>query len=583
MADSDANKLLAQLREAFRHLRSGRRTDALLIYDRVRERAASIPQVHFELGNLCQEIGDVDRAIPHYEIAAREASDNPIYVGALGLAYLNAQEFEKAGETLERAIEIYPDIPEVQHGIGVYYMHRADNEKAVDYLGRSCELKPGDVSIRISLVRALIQLSRHDEALAQARKAVRLDDSNPDAQLALCSVLVEAGQMKEAEQRAESVIRRHRSLGQAYELLARIRKFSAADDGLVRKAEKTLDQGMPPKERIHLHYALGKMHDDCSRYDEAFAHFGQANLLQKSTYDARDDDRLLKDMRKAFTSVSLEACAGRGHPSAEPVFIVGMPRSGTTLTERIIASHPRGAGAGEVPEVARIFNVLFPKQDRRKAVARAESLLTREKLHEVAESYLAVLGRGRAGAERIVDKTLSNFFFLGLIKTTFPNATIINVARHPLDSCLSCYFQNFAVLPWANDLKWIAQLYTLYRRAIEYWRRVLPEGSILDIRYEQLVDDPETQSRRMLEACGLDWDPSVLEFFRKKGVVRTASFAQTRMPIYTTSKARWMSYAKHLRPLAADLAPYLQEDRELLAQNGIEVPATSGLLKRLFG
>lgn len=176
----------------------------------------------------------------------------------------------------------------------------------------------------------------------------------------------------------------------------------------------------------------------------------------------------------------------------------------------------------------------------------------------------------------------SNFLFLGFIKAIFPNATIIHAIRHPLDACLSCYFQAFGELRWANDMAQIAWFYGLYRRSMAYWHEALPEGSILDVHYEQLVEDPETHARRMIEACGLEWDPSVLEFFRAKGVVRTASIAQTRQPIYKTSRARWINYAKHLQPLAEELAPYLQDDRELLAEHGIEVPSGSGWLRRLM-
>lgn len=581
MDDSAPGRLLAEIRRASQQLRGGRRADAILIYGEVRDKAGSIPQVQFELGNLCQEIGDVDQAIAHYVVAAREAPDNPVYASVLGIAYLNAHELDNARATLERALAINPDIPEVQHGLGVYYMRCGDHAQAIAYLERASELKPGDASIRTNLAQSLIHVERHEEALVHARKAVKLDESSAGAHIALCNVLTETGQMGEARQHLEKTIRRHPAFGQAYDLLARIRKFSAADDAFIRKAEKALELGMPPTERYCLHYALGKINDDCQRFDEAFAHYEQANLLQKREFDPGQDAGLAKDLQKAFTAASLKARAGTGHPSAKPVFIVGMPRSGTTLMERIIAAHPLGAGAGELPDLPRIANQLFPQNARQKG-ARGKPDLSPDSLLAHAQTYLAALERGRPDAERIVDKMPSNFYFVGLIKTLFPNAAVINAMRHPLDSCLSCYFQSFAELRWANDLRHIGRVYALYRKCMAYWHEVLPPGSILDIRYEALVDDPETHARQMLEFCGLEWDPGVLDFFQEKGVVRTASIAQARMPIYKTSKARWMNYARHLGPLAEELAPWLDDDRALLAEHGLELPSGRGWLGKLF-
>ena len=264
-----------------------------------------------------------------------------------------------------------------------------------------------------------------------------------------------------------------------------------------------------------------------------------------------------------------------------PVFIVGMPRSGTTLMERIIASHPQGGGAGELPQMVSAGHKMFPRGAQRKSMKQLQEELSKEQIDKFTNNFLRVLEQGNGDAIRIVDKMPGNSRFVGLIHILFPNATIIHAQRFALDSCLSCYFQNFAELWWTNDLQVIGKEYTLYRKSMEYWKSVLPEGTIIDVEYERLVDDPETQARRMLDAIGLEWDPAVLEFYRKKGVVRTASVAQTRQKIYRSSRARWMNYAQHLGPLVNEIAPYLEEDRELLAEHGIELPAGPGWLKRL--
>lgn len=583
MLDTDGNALLADIREASLLLRKDRRPDALLIYHDVKKQAGRDAVVRHELGQLCEQFGDVDEAITHYRVAAEEAPDIPYYLSALGIAYLNSGELDAARETLEQAMNLKADMPEVLHGLGIYAMRRADYLSAVDYLERSARAKPGDASVRINLAMSLTKLNQHERALEHARKAVKLDNSDAGAQLALCTTLTEIGQLDEAVRHLEAAVRKNRSFGPAYDLLARIKKFSPADDTFIGKAEKVLDQSMPAHERYTLHYALGKMHDDCGRYEEAFAHYRQANTLQRKDYDSSVDQTLLRDMKKAFTAAAIQTLSAGGHASAEPVFIVGMPRSGTTLMEQMIASHPLGAGAGELPEIPRLAGSILPAGSRRKIAARARAELTADRISEHAEHYLSVLRQGQPdAAERIVDKMPSNFFFVGLIHCLFPNATVIHAIRHPLDICLSCYFQSFAELPWSNDFMTIARMYGVYRDAMDYWHRVLPAGKILDVHYEQLVDDTDAQARRMISGCGLPWDDQVLDFYEQKRVVKTASIAQSRQPIYKSSKKRWMNYAPHLSELANELQEYLVDDREKLAEFGIRLRRRGSLLKRFL-
>jgi len=579
LREAEAKKLFADIQQAAQHLRNGQRTDALLIYHHVRENAGRHAPLQFALGRLCEQIGDIDQAITHYAVAAEECPEVLHYQSTLGIAYLNSGDRNRALETLEKAHAIDPDVPDVQHGLGVYYMRRKDFEEAIGYLERACELNRSDATVHNNLSIALTQLNRHDEALAHARKAVRLNDSEPATHLALCTTLSEVGQMDEAVEHLEKTIRKHTDYGLAYDLLARLKKFTRDDIAFIRKAEKVLDRGMPAKNRYCLHFALGKMLNDCGEYDEAFVHYQKANVLQKIDYDLDTDKILLKGMKKAFDETSLKRLSALGHESAQPVFIVGMPRSGTTLMEQIIASHPQGAGAGELPHIPHLAGDIFPASEWRRVTRQVESKLTAENIHAYAEDYLGILQQGRKGAQRIVDKMPSNFYFVGLIASLFPNATIINAIRNPLDVGLSCFFQSFSDLPWACDLQSIVTVYSLYRDAMEYWHKVLPPGKILNMHYEQLVDDPEGQARRMLDACGLEWDETVLEFFRKKSVVKTASVAQTRQPIYRSSKARWMNYAPHIGVLTDGLSPYLQDDADLLAEHGIELPTPSALSK----
>jgi tetratricopeptide (TPR) repeat protein len=390
------------------------------------------------------------------------------------------------------------------------------------------------------------------------------------------------GRIDAAVRHAEKTIQQHRTFGEAYDLLARMRKFTDADKPLIAATEKVLESSMPAKQRYSLHYAIGKMYDDCGEWDRAFAHFEKANLLKQKAFDFERIEKVQKLTRSAFDRAALERYRPFGHASAHPIFIVGMPRSGTTLMEQMIASHPRAAGADELTELPRIARLVSPDDDLSRFVSRTHENLTPTNVAAHAEGYLRVLRHGREGADRVVDKQPGNFFHLGLISILFPNATIIHAVRNPLDTCVSCYFQNFSTLEWANDLKQIADMYRLYRDTMAYWERVLPAGKILEVHYERLIADPANEGRRMLEGCGLDWDESCLRFHEQNRIVKTASVWQARQAIYRSSQKRWKHYASHLGELAASLWEYVPEEHQELRDHGIEPRGSIGWLKRLI-
>jgi len=580
--DPSSKKLIADIQRARQLLKKGQRSGAVGLYHEIAARAGNSPAVQLQLGFLCQEIGDVDEAITHYEVAVDEDPENAVSLGVLGIAYLNANEPEKARDVFERALAINPDSLEANHGLGIYHMREADYEQALEMLERAVALKPGDASVRVNIATTMSRLNRFEDALTHISKVLKIDDSNPDAHLVYGETLAQMGDIDGAIRHLEAALRKHPGNGGVYDQLARYKKFSQQDAAFIKKAEKTLSRGMPPGERCGLLYALGKMHDDCGNYDQAFGYYEQANLLKRKSYDVDLDERLRQAHTKTFSKHFLDEIRDLGHESKQPVFIVGMPRSGTTLMEQIIGGHPEGAGAGELPAIPAISKELFGSNKELKAAEKVRAEFSNENMRDLAERYLDILRQGREPAARIVDKLPTNFLFLGLITALFPNATIIHAIRHPLDSCLSCYFQNFTNIRWANDLDVISQIYRVYRKSMANWEKVLPEGSILHVRYEELVEDPETHTRRMIEACGLEWDESVLDFFQKKSVVRTASIMQSRQPIYKTSKQRWVNYAQHLQPLVSGISEYLDDDKPLLAEHGLELRSNTGWLKRMF-
>jgi tetratricopeptide (TPR) repeat protein len=573
---------LKQIQDAAQELRNGRRVEAFGIYEQIAERTPTDDPLQAQLGYFCLTFGAFGRAVEHYRAAVEQELANAQHLGFLGSAYQQNGDAQLALETYERALALDGGTASVQNGLGVLYMDRGDYARAKEHLQKSVELKPSDANAQTNLAITLQHLNEHEEALRRAQKALKLEPVNPNAHFALASILTQMGRLGEAIGHCEKTIQQHQTFGEAYDLLARMRKFTEADKPLIAKTEKVLDSGMPAKQRYSLHYALGKMYDDCREWDKAFAHFEKANLLKRKPVDVERVKKVLRLTCSAFDRRSLERYRGFGHASRQPVFIVGMPRSGTTLMEQMIASHPRAAGADELVELPRIARLVSPDDDLRRLVSSTHTNLTRINIQAHAEAYLGVLRQGREAAERIVDKQPGNFFHLGLISILFPNATIVHAVRSPLDTCLSCYFQNFSTLEWANDLKMIAAMYRLYRETMAHWERVLPPGKILDVHYERLTEDPATEGRRMLEGCGLEWDESRLRFYEQSRVVKTASLWQARQPVYRSSQMRWKRYASHLGELPTALWDYLQDDHQALKEHGIKPRGSTDWLMRLI-
>jgi len=399
----------------------------------------------------------------------------------------------------------------------------------------------------------------------------------------------EFGGLGKAISHYEKAIKKDKTIGAAYAQLAKIKKYTEADRGFVDNTERVLSESLTPKARSDVHFALGKIYDDLKQWDRAFEHYRKGNLLGKSQFaeahmgnasrGLHSVGHYLKLSKKVFTR-KLLASGLSGSDSAVPVFVVGMPRSGSTLIEQIISSHPKAAAAGEMKDFGNLMmSICQPDSVANFRAAWGESL-NQDKLQSLAGQYLESLTYGHKGTQRIVDKMPDNYNFLGPIALLFPNARIIHSIRNPVDTCLSCYFQRFNEVGWSYDLKQIAERYCVYREAIKYWKRVLPEEHIYEVHYEDLIADPELQSRKLIEACRLEWDPACLNYYDQNHSIATASLWQARQPIYKSSVRRWAHYAPYIGDLLNGIADYLDEDdHRIMKENGIK---PHSWLRRVF-
>ncbi len=428
-------------------------------------------------------------------------------------------------------------------------------EEATETLRKVLRQKPNSVGANTMLAYALNGLGRHAEALDRARRAVALNADAADASVGLFSVFTSLGHYDEARQLAAQAIDYAPDRPLFYYQWGYISRWSADDPRLPRlEALSAKSQAFSIDDQARLNFTLAKAYADIGDHERAFRSQIAGAALQRQVvkYDEAASLRQLDELCRTWSAAWLAQHAGAGNPSLLPIFILGMPRSGSTLVEQVLASHPEVHGLGERPT---LYNVICHVG----GIQPSSDLLPGDIAAAWSDADIRRLGdlyaqatRGIApGAERSIDKQLSNFRFIGLIRAVLPNARIIHVRRDPLDTCLSIFSLLFdgASIPYSYDLGELGRYYRAYQKMMAHWHSVLPPGVMIDVQYEEVVDDFEAQARRIVAHCGLDWDDACLEFYKTDRPVATASHAQVRQPIYRTSVGRPRPPRELLLPL----------------------------------
>jgi tetratricopeptide (TPR) repeat protein len=465
---------------------------------------------------------------------------------------------EEALASLDQAIALRPDYAEAYSNRGNVLRALRRFDEALASSDKAIALKPGSARVHINRGNVLYELNRVDEALASFDKAIALDPSVADSYNNRGRVLIELGQSQEAYAAHLEALRLDPKSITAYFYLAGSKTFSAGDPHLAAmESLARSEQALSNDDCTKLDFTLGKAYADLKDYRRSFTHLRAGNARKRATinYDEKSVFDFFDRIESVFTRDLIVAKASGGYPSSSlPVFVLGMPRSGTTLVEQIIASHPMVHGAGELHMLQEIVHsVRGPAGDM---VSYPELALTLDAsgLRQVGERYVDRLHELAPGAERITDKMPANWYLVGLIHLTLPNAKILHVVRDPIDTCLSC-FSNLFFSDTQNqtyDLGEIGRYYKRYQRLMAHWRCILPSECFLDVQYENVVADLESEARRILAYCGLPWDHRCLAFHKSKRLVRTASAEQIRQPIYKSAVGRWRVYEEFLGPLLTE-------------------------------
>jgi tetratricopeptide (TPR) repeat protein len=531
----------------------GRTEEAIAHYEQGLAVKPDSAEAHFNFGNILLELDRHQEAMVHYEQALAIKPDLAEAHNNFGQALL---ALGRAGEALvryRRAVAARPGFAEAYNNIGRALQKLGRFKEAIAFHERALVIKPDYAEAHTHLGGALHRLDLPEDAYAHCRKSIALNPNYADAHYSLGVALESLGRSDEARGAFEKAIRLAPRTARYHLALALSERFRAGDARLTA-IEQLMDDpaSRNDEDQICLHFALGKAFADLEQHEPSFRHFLEGNALKRRTtgYDEAATLRFFERIAAVFTGELMQRMRGGGDPSAAPVFVVGMPRSGTTLIEQILASHSKVFGAGEREEFGEAARSLGQANGAAVRFPEIVPNLSADELRQLGARYLDLVSAATGPAERIVDKLPLNFTFVGLIHLALPNARIVWARRDPIDTCVSCFATLFGGnQPHTYDLSELGRYHRAHEALMHHWQEVLPEGVLLEVRYEDVVEDLEGQARRMLKHCGLEWEDACLAFHRTQRPVRTASVTQVRQPIYRRSIGRWRAYEHLLQPL----------------------------------
>lgn len=471
---------------------------------------------YYNQGKELQALGKLIEAAQVYRKAIKK---QPKFVEAhnnLGNVLVDLERFEEAIKYYRKAVDLTPQNPMLLNNMGNALQLQGENEKAIKWLNRAIKKDPDYGDAYNNLGHALSDLGEIDQAISAFRKSIQINPGNE----------------------------------KAYRDLAKNKKFSDYDDE-IRAMESFYSQaGISNEQKMHLSFGLGKAYEDIRGYDKAIEFIIEANRLKRNSinFSIAGEKDTFSQIKTVFSVEFLAKHENTGFQDATPIFILGMPRSGTSLVEQILASHPDVYGAGELNDLPDLIKDIRPTKSASEFPACLYEW-NAQKYANTGREYIARIRKHSDGAKYITDKLPYNFMNIGLIKLILPNAKVIHCTRDPMDTCLSI-FKNFFSHGhrYAYDMTELGQYYSLYADLMAHWNALLPDF-IYNLSYENLVADQKTETRKLLEYCTLPWDDHCLSFHRTKRNVKTASNVQVRQPIYQDSIKLWKRYEEQLKPL----------------------------------
>jgi tetratricopeptide (TPR) repeat protein len=504
------------------------------------------------LGNALTENGQPEEAVKVLEPLVEANPGHAEAVSNLGVAYFALDEIEKAAASFRDALKLRQDYPEAMIGMGRVLREQGLIPEAQKMAERILQLRPESTAAWVLTGDLFGEAGLLDKAQAAYAHALNLDPEAEGALLGRGHLLMEHGKMADAEASFREAMAVSVDKLAARAALVQVKTVKSEEE---EDAQALIEQGtriseLSEQKALGLHYALGKIYDDLQQYDLAFRHYAEGARLKRKriSYSAYNTDLIGANIRKTFTKSAIAQWRGPGFSSRLPILVLGMPRSGTTLTETILASHPDVYGGGELPDL--LYIAAAPRYRDGLGYPLCLQGITQTELAIMGEKYVAGLSSRAPSSPRITDKMPANFNYIGLVHLMLPQAKIVHVRRNAVDTCLSNFTKLFHRSQYHSyDLVELGRYYRYYAEVMEHWRAVLPRNAFYEIQYEELVSHPEQEVRKLLAYCELDWNEACLSFHETERTIKTASITQVRKPMYQSSVRRWRRYETNLGPL----------------------------------
>jgi len=569
----------------------GKFAEAQACYEQALRIDPAFADAHNNLGNLQKDQGKLDEAVASYRRALQFRPDHSDAHNNLGNAYRDQHKLEEAAASYRSAIRLRPNFAQAHSNLGTALRDLGRHREAEASYRDALRYKPDFAEVHTNLGVVLQDQGKVNEAEACFRESRRLRPDYTEAHVSLAIALAEQGKVDEAIASCKEAIRLNPDLVTAYYTLGAVAgsggyRFSDVE---IDKINSLLASGkLSAFEAGRLHFTLAGICDKKGAIDDAFAHYQAGNEQRLrhfrehgTPFDPERHRNMIMDLIATFDKDFFARLVPFGLDTELPVFIVGMPRSGTTLVEQILASHPLVYGAGELRDIPELAALLPGALHTWEKYPVCLSRLDGPALRAQAADQLRRLAQRGGQAERVVDKQPRNRLHVGLITVLFPRARVIHCVRDPMDTCLSCYQQHFDALNFTSSLEHLGFYYRHYQKLMAHWREVLPKP-MFELPYEDLVADLEGVSRQLVSFCGLEWDDRCLAFHENQRAVQTASTFQVRRPVYRSSVGRWKRYESHLKPLVDALAGPQDESGPLPAANGSLAPGSAIGLARPY-
>lgn len=515
-------------------------------------------------GTAALVLGDIESAMPYFtqavQLAKAPAQAAFAWTG-LGRCHLTLERPEAAETAFRRALTLAPSFAPALSGLAYALVSLGRNSEAEDCARRAIALGDAKADVRNTLARALIAQEKLAEAESVLREALAIEPDSPDARFLLGNLQKVRGSMPDAERIYRTVLEREPGFP-GWGQLVQMKTFRERDVDVERmETQLAASDGQSDSARIELLFALAKVYDDLGEPDRAVACLTEANALQGAAfgYDPRRDEERMERIGRLFTREFIDRYPDGGQTEIRAIFIASLPRSGSTLMEQMLASHPQVRGGGELDHFAKVATQLSFKWGADPSFPDLDPIMAAADLREAGRRYAELTTPLRLVQPRFTDKSLTNFQYVGLIRMMLPDARVVHIRRHPLATAFGLYRQRFSRgLAYSYDFEHIARYYRAYASLMDHWRRTCPEAFV-EVFYEALVSAPERELKRILEYLQLDFDPAMLEFYRTERPVRTASMVQVREPLSTRGLDRHEAYAEHLAPLAELLADEIKD------------------------